>query len=853
MGGLGLNCLMSIIQMYFRQVSSSNILHGELDYRCFPKEDFDALSLANMKYLSETETKEIYLYLSSRVDKRSGENGQNVFRALKELVSSMLLIRDNKPLCQYGKLIEWHRLTRGLGEDLAVCAFLAWNTENTGYFWKDFEWDTVIGHDNMQLNRIMQRGLSDNHFHLFGSAPAFKLSWMKLMNDLDNHKYSESLREIDRKKRVARTKYAPKYKEDSLEFMHFQAALIRAVLFYYLTMCMDGKAEEACKVVQKRQKIQALLLDERRASLHKGAVQLALERMRMIQSILYGRPVDDYAQLGYGRGSINQEFAGERAFLYQMLLGRAGRDAIPEFMMNWFYAYLVIQSKIREEIVQVNQNIGFENFMQYSGRKSGFLYTPEDDRKMVRHAVLGSFAPGNIRCLEVRMTPGKTAEEMRDWIRVCDSYISGGGELSEEQLKHIYYVLHFAKEPDDKISQKEGLISTCRHNRYRDGLEQKARQLIILREKFPHEAARVLGIDACSQEIGCRPEVFAPIFRRLSNHVASSALLGTVKQWKITYHVGEDWIDFADGLRAIDEAVLFLNMRNGDRLGHATVLGLGVEEWYQKKCKNICLPIQDYLDNVAWLYHKLIEFDIGQCETLKGFLQCEFERYFRMLYEGHLDRVDCQYDMNTYYEAWKLRGDAPALYQKGQFSKQDAVFQEHWTNRQLLGADVIRSRKEAVGLMHLYHYSASVRQKGEQVKDFMVPDYYIDGIEKVQKAMQQCIAELGIGIEANPSSNFMISTMDSYEDHPISKLYNMGLVINPEELQECGQLHVSINTDDKGIFQTSLENEYALMGCALEHVTDGMGKKKYQKQFVYEWLDHIREHGNQQSFLWEGN
>lgn len=45
----------------------------------------------------------------------------------------------------------------------------------------------------------------------------------------------------------------------------------------------------------------------------------------------------------------------------------------------------------------------------------------------------------------------------------------------------------------------------------------------------------------------------------------------------------------------------------------------------------------------------------------------------------------------------------------------------------------------------------------------------------------------------------------------------------------------------KGLFDTSLENEYALIGRSLE-------KKNYNKQYVYEWLDRIRENGNQQSF-----
>ena len=35
----------------------------------------------------------------------------------------------------------------------------------------------------------MERGLSDNHYHLFGSSPTFKLIWIKLMNDFEDEEY----------------------------------------------------------------------------------------------------------------------------------------------------------------------------------------------------------------------------------------------------------------------------------------------------------------------------------------------------------------------------------------------------------------------------------------------------------------------------------------------------------------------------------------------------------------------------------------------------------------------------------------------------------------------------------------
>lgn len=125
---------------------------------------------------------------------------------------------------------------------------------------------------------------------------------------------------------------------------------------------------------------------------------------------------------------------------------------------------------------------------------------------------------------------------------------------------------------------------------------------------------------------------------------------------------------------------------------------------------------------------------------------------------------------------------------------------------------------------------------------------YIEGVECVQKKMQRQIASKGICIETNPSSNFQISTMQHYQEHPISRLFNMGLTADPEELKNCPQMNVSINTDDKGVFHTSLENEFALMGCAMEHVEQEDGNLRYQGQMVYEWLDRIREMGMEQRF-----
>ncbi|MDE7013447.1 MAG: hypothetical protein K2P19_02030, partial [Kineothrix sp.] len=93
-----------------------------------------------------------------------------------------------------------------------------------------------------------------------------------------------------------------------------------------------------------------------------------------------------------------------------------------------------------------------------------------------------------------------------------------------------------------------------------------------------------------------------------------------------------------------------------------------------------------------------------------------------------------------------------------------------------------------------------------------------------------------------------ISTAENYDELPIVQLYNKDMTWDIGKLQSCPQINVSINTDDKGVFHTSLENEYALMACALEKVRDENENQVYDRQMIYQWIENIRQMGNLQSF-----
>ena len=121
-------------------------------------------------------------------------------------------------------------------------------------------------------------------------------------------------------------------------------------------------------------------------------------------------------------------------------------------------------------------------------------------------------------------------------------------------------------------------------------------------------------------------------------------------------------------------------------------------------------------------------------------------------------------------------------------------------------------------------------------------DDFYSLIETIQEHLLCKIEKKRISIECNPSSNYKIGEMMRYDGHPITKFFNRGLS-TPYPLHDIA---VSINTDDQGVFSTSLEREYSLIALAMERYQPE-GYKNSPRQII-EWLDKIREMSVEQQF-----
>lgn len=917
-----------ILNMLIKKISARSVLDGQIDCQQFLKNDFIKVAFSYLKEYSESELENMWMYYKDifQGERRdygrtftTGAIGISVFDVLFYYVSRILTIQNNEVLCRYNELMRWRMLTFEVSEDLLVSAYWAQQKQPDEMDEIGFTWKMVIGHNNYQLNRILQRGYSENHFHLYGSAPMFHISWISLMNNILNSKPIESLMRYDRDRRYCNIRYSADYQEESLVVQYYQAALIRVFLFsvikdisirvgsYFIgsdqypdifeslfpydrwerqenRVVIDfaqyryapGLSEEYECIFRNItfQNVERLLKDSFDMQENISSIQSVIDSLR--NSPESSGEFVDYALAGVMSGMVDDNddiFAGEHWFLYSCLNHIYRGNFSPKYE-NLFYAYVLIKETIRSEMLQSNHNVGFVNFHKYQSRKWDLLDGRIFEEDMVRCAVNGNLLNRSLRSLEIRIAPYETVQKNREMIQKLDRIIG-------EPRDKYFYTLHFIKSQDNRDYQNEYV--QCRHYTLRKKIERQAKAIVKLREEFPGCAKRILGIDAAANEIGCRPEVFACSFRYLRRHmkiIDDGFERDELPQLRVTYHAGEDFLDLADGLRAIDEAVNFLNMDCGDRLGHALALGVDVEDWYQSKNNMILISQQDFLDNLVWIYNRIIQFNITHVDNLKDYIEKKYNYFFYKIYGNHMnyavidnilhhagekygrmgiitsfhnDRF--RFDISQYYNAWKLRGDDPEIYSHGYFFWKETG--DLWTssavNKVFPKNMEIRYVPEVFILNYYYHFNNDVRREGNKRIQVKVRPFYVQGVKKIQMEMQKRIGRRGIGIETNPSSNYLIGTFKSYEKHPIITFYNKDITFDQEKLNSCPQLSVSVNTDDMGVFSTSVENEYALLANALENAVDKEGNLLYNKSMVYKWIDSVREMGNEQSFIGQGN
>lgn len=869
----------------------------------------DELKLGNRQQLEET-LQAFFKCLKT--------NPITLYDVLFYFADHILYPRRNTYRYKYEYTDIWRNYTQFLDEELITAASVLLNETRRGNR-RNFplDWPYCISCDNTELMAMLSRdrGTSENHFHLRCSSPYFYISWIYLMNHVNHEVYEKNIKRLDANRL---TQSMSSTRQESLQLLWRKAAAIRLFLYLYVSetdhtfQSFRIEKESVRKDVQKyglpleleenplcqdnyipMKKLKQYYLHTPDSFLQykkrclDGMYQWLMNSIlhcdnihimpisELQEEIANGEqlhvPQIDYAQVMGVPSQRYYHLHGERYLLTQVLRKIHFKTIGYERAEYLLYLYLLMKHQFRIELVQSNERNGFYNFSEFQERKS--LFIPWEFEEQLATDTISSIIEDVKLCrAELRITPEETAAENKKMIQLYDKAISAAIQKAKENgqkeipsEEQFFYTYHFFK-----IEDKLHLDMQCRNQECRIAAERRADAILELRATNPEIAKRIYGIDACAAEIRCRPETFGPVFRKLQYYDPSVHTINNSEthQLMATYHVGEDNFDVVDSLRAIDEAIQFLHLQSGCRLGHATFLGISPRKYYESLHQCISLPMQIWLDNSVWMYYFIKEHSITfeGSSLLMHFLEEQFSRFFKEIYQdaltsGNLNyrfahipksiytdlpqtREQCIFSLYHYYLSWMLRGDEPELYESGYLQKPDSVFEEYKLCDSREEMELGRDCFEATFMYYLYHYHQKVKVRGTESVSIKIPDYYIKGVDEIQKALREKIVRMGIAVETNPTSNLYISTIHSYDEHPISAFYDYGL-LNSTKIE---QVNVSINTDDKSVFSTCLSNEYAYLLYYLENKKDTDGKNLYTRFQVMQWLNQIRIMGNEQSF-----
>ncbi len=415
-----------------------------------------------------------------------------------------------------------------------------------------------------------------------------------------------------------------------------------------------------------------------------------------------------------------------------------------------FHHYLLILGLVNQMLVQQPQCFGFEQFQHYTS--NGLREYSEQEYEQ-RFLQLAGNQLDNIKIIEGRFSP-KDKEYKNNYL--IDKIRRGWLLLNNRQgcnKSDIRLIAHFIKRAD---KQKKDI----RFKELRLKNKKICEALISLRNSGSKNGKAIVGIDAAASEFDTPPEVFAPVFKKLREKGFQH----------FTYHAGEDFYHLLGGLRAIYEAITFLDLQRGDRIGHATAAGVAPETWAHNIGCEVVVPIGAYMDDLLFVYNLISNNECKALDSLMPRLYMRITELSREIYPNDDFQV---YDL---IYAWKRRQeDILELADSGELNNIKALKRYH--------------QKE-----YVEKYKKEIK-----VKIFEILDE--KALREVQLAVLKIMHHKEIAIETLPTSNIFIGYHNSFNTYHLVNWIRWekeGKPIPP----------IVLGTDDAGIFATNIYNEY---------------------------------------------
>ena len=691
---------------------------------------------------------------------------QDLITRIPPLILQMAFLNVKKPLCTYKDSSELH--------EYCIKSILP----NVRYTALPYPYIPEMVHLSKSQN-----GFHDLHTHLNGSTET-DIVWQDLMlyPQKTIRYYKDSISNNVLAKEQSEQNFAP-ISTIELEQLLLVARRIRQYLFMVLFSDKDCNLGSSTKL----ELFEANNISE------------LISNLINDKGVFYDGIKNPFTTFSINEG-WNETPLHIEGLMYVLVLGYLS-EMPKQSVATAFHLYLLILGYFNRLLVQQKFDYGFEEFQKHT--LNGIRENCEKFDFKTRFLQLCGNNGNNIRFLEGRFSPKHSKEEnellihkiMQDW-EECWQDIRCMSDIKERGKPELKLIAHF-------IKKRENNISSIRHEELRKDVWNKANVLALMKENKSPCATNIIGIDAAASEFDAPPEVFAPAFRYLKR-----------KGFRhFTYHAGEDFFHLLGGLRSIYEAVTFLGLSYGDRIGHATATGISPKQWIENVGEVIYMHKGEYLDDLIFAYSLITKHRNTKLKHTTSCLVTKIHELYYSIYKH-------SYSTEIICKAWELRGLCPfhVFTQSKDCAYHTTLFNnEEWlevVNRlnidteENYGIKQTHIKNEIITILELYH-DPFLREKYNEIIEVNATEFFSElELKELQLMILRFLNEKQIIIETLPTSNVRIGhhhTFNTYHLWNWIKWENEGNPIPP----------IVVGTDDPGIFGTNIYNEYSNIYCNL--------------------------------------
>lgn len=500
-------------------------------------------------------------------------------------------------------------------------------------------------------------------------------------------------------------------------------------------------------------------------------------------------------------------------------------------LTRMFHSYLLLLNEYYRLLVQSESQYGFDQFQKFTLTE---LREPAERHFRARfHSMHGPrLGTSTVGYLEGRFAPKESpVKAYRLFKQILNGYLDYLKDISipvndveasprslsqvlvqleryferpiirHRNIHRLALVAHFIKQPWS--SSPIGKAGPYRHYPLDLQLRRTSGVLLSCLSRWPRLQKWVRGIDAAANELHAPPDVFASVFRVCRRAGLSHR----------TYHAGEDFRHLLAGIATMWEALTLLELRDGDRIGHGTAMGIRPKLWLERMPSSLTLSRGEWMLSVlaAW---QLLR-DVRQAFACSQRLERELER---VAYEIFRRAVTAQ----EIERAMALRGLSRNDLMRHRSGNNDQHYEPlsaYWREEDDLVKEACRRQPHDVSLLWTWLSDPDVLASADewtvQNASFLDADSYV----QLQQALMQQVSNRGVIIETLPSSNVRIS-----QYHHVNEHHSLRWMQVPGHM-EVGdpEIMVSLGSDDPGVFAGNLESEFYLLYGALREagLSDG--------------------------------